>query len=214
MIKLPVDLFSSYPVLFILIVLPALIAFLFKALNARTDHTKVTLKYIEIASTILKPTVSTTNKKQIYLTEQLFQSHYKHSFTYTQISVLLNCDKPSQAISEFRKVNFFLKLSSNNDSFIERDGSDSFIYKPNPFWTGVALFILYLILAPSGLYLGIAGLGLYEYLLSDSGPSIITAYIVTGTIFLVSAALLFIAYKSLSSVFRKSEAKYFLKEYF
>jgi hypothetical protein len=211
MIKLPIELFANYPVLFILIAIPAVITILFKVLNARTDSSRVTLKYIEIASSILKPTFNTTNKKQIYLTEQLFQSNYKYPFTYQQISVLLNCESPSRAISEFPKICFFLKYSITKNSFVEKDKG---IYKLSALWTGAALIVMYAVLAFSGIYLGIIGLSSHDFILLISDLSAATAYTIAGFALIVSAALLFFAYKSLTYVFRKSEAKSFLKEHF
>jgi uncharacterized BrkB/YihY/UPF0761 family membrane protein len=205
------DLISSYPIILIFVIVSGLITLLYGALTVSRDNKKVKLKYIEVASSILKPTFSTTNKKQIYLTEQLFQSHYKYPFTYAQISVLLSCENPSKAISEFPNRHYFLKLSDTKNSFIERNSEDGFIYNLNSWWTGFALFMSYMVLASSGVFIGYIGLELYDHFLE---VSILSAYTSTSILFILSVILLFLAYKSLSSVFKKNEAQKFLKEHF
>jgi hypothetical protein len=215
MIKLPIELFTSYPVLFILIAIPVAITIIFKVLNARTDNTRVTLKYIEVASSILKPTFNTTNKKQIYLTEKLFHSTYKYPFTYSEILVLLNCESPANAISDFLKVKFFLKLSTTKKSFIERNrDNSSFIYMFDVWGTGLSLFAAYLIFAFSGVSLAIMGLNLNNLFVLDNSFSAIMFYFWTGISLVLSVLLLIVAYRCLNLVFKRGEARTFLKDHF
>ena len=119
---------------------------------------KITPPYSIIADTILKPTFNTSNKKQIYLTEQLFRSTYKFPFDYDQITTLMNCKRPSTAIEKFLIGRKFLGFSPIKQSFVEKKGAWFSILGKSPKHTSWVIFIRYFIFSISGASLGSATL--------------------------------------------------------
>ena len=88
--------------------------------SLRIENRKVGLKQLELGQSIFKSNFDRPSKKQRFLTEQLFESMYKCSFSYAEISVLMRATNPAQAIGDFKKCKAFVRLSNSKKSFVNK----------------------------------------------------------------------------------------------
>ncbi len=206
------ELITTYPVLIAIVLFPPLLTFLFGLLSNRRENMKIVLKHIDIANAILKPTLSTSNKKQIYLTEQLFRSTYKHPFNYDEITSLLSCRQPSKAIEQFLLAKKFLEFSTADNSFIEKKGNIISIYGKSPAHTGVVIVLRYFVFASLGALLGNSTLKFISSLYVDNSAPIDAYFMLAVILMALSLALIVIALKDLSQTGNKTIANEFLDD--
>ena len=110
---------EQYPNIALFAVALFLLLPLFKLFSSlRIENRKVGLKQLELGQSIFKSNFDRASKKQRFLTEQLFESMYKCSFSYEEISVLMRATNPTQAIEYFKKCKAFVKLSNSKKSFV------------------------------------------------------------------------------------------------
>lgn len=214
MIKIPSELISSSPFILVLVITPILVTALFSVLNARRDSTKVALKYIETANAFLKPTFNTSNKKQIYLTEQLFKCIYKYPFNYYEITALLNCKLPSKSIELFLLGKKFLELSTTKKSFVEKEGPWYSIFGKSPLITNIMLLIIYSVLAMIGGILSVITWGFIRRRYLESNESFDIYFIFSLTVMFFCCSLIIIAVKFLRQVGKKKIAVEFINDNF
>jgi hypothetical protein len=212
MFKLSTELVSNHPWILVIVVLSVLAVIYREVMSIRKDLTQIALKHIDSASLILKLTFNTTNKKQIYLTEQLFRSTYKHPFNYEEISSLLECQRPSKAIQQYLVGNKFLEFSINNKAFVERQGPWHSILGKSPAYTGIVIYIRYIIFTMSGAMLGISTISFITSRYLEGNSTIDEFFVLAMTLLAASLGLIAFGLKDLNQVGNKTIADEFLKE--
>jgi len=212
MFKLSTELISNYPWLLVFSVLSILAVIYKEVLASRRDLTQIALKHIDSASSILKPTFNTTNKKQIYLIEQLFRSTYKHPFNYEEIVSLLECRQPSKAIQQFVVGNKFVEFSINSKTFVEKQGPWYSTLGKGPVYTGIVIYLRYIILAMSGAMLGVSTISFISSQYLERNNTIDEFFVLAMTLVPASFGLIACGLKDLNQIGNKKIADKFLEE--
>jgi len=162
----------------------------------------------------LKPTFNTSNKKQIYLTEQLFRSTYKYPFNYDEIVALLSCREPSKAIQQFLVSKNFLEFSFEKKAFMLQEGAWYSSHGKNPIITNLILLARYFTFSMLGIGLVVIAIGYInkQYI---AGSESVGVYFILAIVAIIFSLRLFIqAGKDLYQTGNKKIADEFLTENF
>ncbi|MGB1237448.1 MAG: hypothetical protein ACPG4U_04505 [Pseudomonadales bacterium] len=180
----------------------------------RRDLTHVALKGVELANAVLKPTLSTTNKKQIYLTEQLFRTTYKYPFDYREIVALLGCNRPSLAIEQYLHAKVFLEYSTDQKVFVEKKGAWFSWFGKGPKLTDLILLVWYFVFG----FLGVMIIQLTSThltkRLAEKDVLLSEHFIAEVIFFAISLGLIAAAFKCLWRIGSKVVADKFLEDNF
>jgi hypothetical protein len=180
----------------------------------KLENRKVGLKQIEIANSIMKSNLDRPSRKQIYLTEQLFESMYNRDFKYSEIQALLKASNPSKAVLLFKKGRRFLQLSRSRKSFVlKKEYRYIKVLGKKVYFIGLTDLLAYFFFAMFGGFSLLVVWYIYETNIWFGKFFFVSNFVWAGLLSIIGMVCLFIALKILTPDGYLRDAKALVNEY-